>query len=430
MHQGNFDLTLDELSKIEGHATLTLKVREGKVVDLRFSIAEFKRFYTQAIRGKDLKAIPSMVSRICGTCSNAHLLCAIKALENSQKIEVTEQTKTLRRLIMNGLMIRDHALHLYVFALPDLFKKDSLLDFDENNAAEHELLHDTFSVKGAGNRLSTWAGGRSVHAPYPVIGGFSVLPKNEEIPGIISELEKTRPQVLKLIKIFAESSFEQVEEMNFVSLKDQNYNFLEGCIGSLKTPDVCEYDYGRHLDLKIIPYSQAAGYTFAGEVFMVGALARINLNKDKLPLSTIGDTQLILSRFPSKNIYDNNLAQALEILTCIDDSLEILRKFQVVAEPSISFSVKAGIGTGVIEAPRGTLYYKLEVGEDGKIKNGQIVVPTGQNQILIEKTLLHFIEKNITLEEKDLAFELEKIVRAFDPCMSCASHFLKIKRIK
>ena len=180
MHQGNFDLTLDELSKIEGHATLTLKVRDGRVADLQFKIAEFKRFYTQAIRGKNIASIPSMVSRICGTCSNSHLRCAIEAIEKSQGVEVSEQPRLLRRLLINGLMIRDHGLHLYVFSLPDLYKKDSLLDFDENNPEEHELLHDAFAVKGAGNKLGVWAGGRSVHAPYLVIGGFSILPKPEE----------------------------------------------------------------------------------------------------------------------------------------------------------------------------------------------------------------------------------------------------------
>jgi len=406
---------------------LTIKVQNGRVADLKFSIAEFKRFYTQAIRGKDINAVPSMVSRICGTCSNAHLLCAIEAIEKSQKLEVTEQTKVLKRLLMNGLIIRDHGLHLYVFSLPDIYKKDSLLDFDEDNPEEHELLHDAFAVKGAGNLLGVWAGGRSVHAPYPAIGGFSVLPKQEEIVKVVAELEKARPKVLKLIQIFADSAFKQEEDVNFVALKNSSYDFLEGCIGNFKSPDICEFDYGKHLDLTIIPYSQAAGYTFNKEVFMVGALARVNISKDKLHPSTIRDCQTVLSRFPSKNVFDNNLAQAIEILHSIDDSIEILKKIKIVKESPFKIIPKKGVGTGVIEAPRGTLYYKMEVGDDGKVTRGQIVVPTGQNQILIEKTILHFVERNLHLSKEDLAFELEKIIRAYDPCMSCASHFLKIK---
>src|SRR3989344_2760480 len=138
MHQGNFDLTLDQITKIEGHASLRLKVQDGNITECKFSIPEYKRFYTQAVRKKPITAIPQMVARICGTCSNAHLLCSIKAIEASQGIIPSEQTKTLRRILINGLMIRAHGLLLFVFPLPDFYKRDSLFDFDKNNSEEHE----------------------------------------------------------------------------------------------------------------------------------------------------------------------------------------------------------------------------------------------------------------------------------------------------
>ncbi|MBI4129735.1 nickel-dependent hydrogenase large subunit, partial [Candidatus Roizmanbacteria bacterium] len=289
MHQGSLDLTLDQITKIEGHATLALKVREGKVASLEFSIAEFKRFYTKAVRGKSIIATPQLVARICGTCSNAHLLCSIKAIEASQGIVVSEQTRLLRQLLNHGLIIRDHGLHLYLFALPDLYNRDSLLSFDENNPEEHELIHDAFAVKESGNQLSIWAGGRSVHAPMPTLGGFLKLPQEGGQQALIAKLQEIRPRVLKLINIFSDCPFEQKEQFSFSGLQGENYDYLEGNIVASDGTRISARDYGGHLERVVIPYSQAAGYRFKGSVFMVGALARINLSKDQLHGNTKRD---------------------------------------------------------------------------------------------------------------------------------------------
>lgn len=429
MHQGNFDLSLEEISKIEGHAAVNLKVREGKVSELKFQIAEYKRFYTQAIEGKDIRAIPQQVARICGTCSNAHLLCAIKAIEKALEIIPSPQTQVLRRLLNNGLIIRDHGLHLCVFALPDLLGKDSFLDLDENNPVEHQLLHDAFDIKRAGNKLGIFAGGRSVHAPFPVLGGFSKLPDPSEIAELRETLRQARERALALVDTFKNNPFRQEEDFESVALVgEKNFDFLQGFIKrSDQTEPIAEKDYGQYLTHTVIPYSQASGYKFDGRVFMVGALARINLAKDKLHPKTKADLKSVLELFPSKNIFDNNLAQAIEIVHCLDDSLEILESLAIKPETPVPFTPKAAVGTAAIEAPRGTLFYRLEITADGKIKKGKIVVPTGQNQISIENSLRNFVEKNLQLEQSQLALEMEKIIRAYDPCMSCASHFLKVK---
>src|SRR3990172_4735293 len=187
MHDPNFDfdIKLDEISKIEGAASLEIKVRNKKIEDLKFSISEWKRFYTQAIQGKPVQAVPQLVARICGTCSNAHLLCSIKAIENAFNISVSSQTALLRQLLHFGLLIRDHALHLYVFALPDIYDKNSILDFDEADPVQKQLLEDTFAVKEVGNQLSIVVGGRSVHAPNPTLGGFFKYPLLEDLKNLI-----------------------------------------------------------------------------------------------------------------------------------------------------------------------------------------------------------------------------------------------------
>ncbi|MBI2617587.1 nickel-dependent hydrogenase large subunit [Candidatus Gottesmanbacteria bacterium] len=423
------DLTIADISKIEGKASCDIKVREGNVEEVKFTIAEYKRFYTQAIRGKDVVALPQLTARICGTCSNAHLLCAIKAVENALKLQPTLQTILLRKLLNFGLIIRDHGLHLYVFVLPDIFGKDSILDFDVQNSLEHKYLDDTFAVKAAGNNLSIVVGGRSVHAPFATVGGFTRLPLHEELQKSLAELQATRPRILDLIKLFFEKDTTLIiDDLDFAAVVDSEYSFLYGNLIRSDGESVDSEKYGEYLEHVVIPYSHASGYRFDGNVYMVGALARLNLAKQYLHPKTKESTKKYLEVFPSKNIFHNNLAQAIEILHAVDSSIDILKNLRVLPEKPLPIKRQEGTGIGVIEAPRGALYYKLEVDASGKIKTGRIVVPTGQNQISIEGSIRKFLEKNIAnIDSKEkIEYEVERIVRAYDPCMSCASHFLKI----
>ncbi len=440
----NFDINLEEISKIEGAASLEVKIRNNKIEDLKFSISEWKRFYTQAIKGKPAMAIPQLVARICGTCSNAHLLAAIEAVEDAFNITPSPQTMLLRKLLYYGLIIRDHALHLYVFSLPDLFGKDSILDFDENDPLQHELLDDTFSVKEIGNQLSIIVGGRSVHAPMPTVGGFLKLPELAKIKNLKIDLETIRPKILKLIQIYLKAKDNQVlkSPMRFAGLYSNDFSFLEGEIKSCTTSNlndtlttckiIPEKDLGKYLDGIIIPYSHARGFKFAGDLMMVGALARLNISKDTLNSKTKNSISDVLKIFPSANIFHNNLAQTVEILHAIDASIEIidgLTEIKPETPLKIDLATKKNVGIGVIEAPRGTLYYELEINADSTVKKGEIIVPTGQNQILMERAIYELIEDQLikNVDKEQIIAQVENLIRAFDPCMSCAAHFLKVK---
>lgn len=427
----NFDINLAEISKIEGAASLELKVRDKKIEDLKFSISEWKRFYTQAIRGKPIQAVPQLVDRICGTCSNAHLLCSIEAVEKAFKIKPSKQTMLLRKLLYYGLIIRDHGLHLYIFALPDIFKKNSILDFDEGDRRQKKLLDDAFSVKQVGNQLSIVVGGRAVHAPYPTIGGFLSLPKIEEIKKLRPQLLKTRAKVLTLIEVFAEAPFHftLASPLTFAGLSSSDFSFLEGVIKTSDRKTIEEKDLGRHLEMVIIPYSQARGFKFDGDFLMVGALARLNVGEEYLHQRTKQSASACLKFFPSNNIFNNNLAQAIEMLHAIDSSIDIIDGLNSIKEEKpVKFEPFKSQGVGVIEAPRGTLYHHYFIDEQGVIEKGEIIVPTGQNQIVMERGIYELVEKLLTLDTpKDvIELEIEKLIRAFDPCMSCAAHFLKV----
>ncbi len=424
----SFDISIENLTKMEGHANLDVRVRDGTVTGVEFEITENQRFYEQAVRGQPITTAPQLMSRICGTCSIAHLTCCIEAIENAVGIVPSEQSLAMKKLSMYGLMIRDHALHLYFFSLPDLIGKDSILDFDEKNVKEHKFLHDSFDVKRAGNMLSTLIAGKAVHAPYPTVGGFLHVPDEEGIVKTAKELKRVRPAVIDLINLFYEWNERFERETDFVALATGDYSFIDGEIRSSKGATVKEKDYPDHLINVVIPYSQAPGFEFEGEEYMVGALARMNLNKDRLNAGTKNSIPDVLKAFPSNNIFYNNLAQAIEILHSIDNSVDVLENMKFAKEELQKPALKDdSTGVGVIEAPRGTLYYKLTVGKSGAIKKANVIVPTAQNQINIEKDIAKLVQDNVDLPRNKIEFELEKLIRAYDPCMSCASHFLKVR---
>ena len=425
MHE--FEIRINELSKIEGHANLDIKVKDGTVEEAKLKISENKRFFSQAVRGTNFKNVHQMVSRICGTCSMAHLTCCIKAVENAVGVTPSEQTVILRKLAMYGSMIRDHAMHLYIFCLPDMVGKDSIMDFDESQT---ELVKQAFQVKGAGNNLAKLIGGKAVHAPYPQIGGFAAFPEKEKTKKLIDELKSVREHVIKLIDIFYNCNFDFRRKTRFIALSNDDYNFIEGLLCSSDGLCILERDFWDHLNRVVIPYSQATGFEFEGREYTVGSLARMNINRENLHKETQKDAGKYLSVFPSENIFHNNLAQEIEILHSIDHSIELLETKDFKEEPTPEVKPREGDGIGVIEAPRGTLYYLISIKNDGKVRYANLVIPTAQNQISIEKDIKKLVQDNLEKGKEYLEFEIEKLIRAYDPCMSCAAHFLKVKWIR
>jgi coenzyme F420-reducing hydrogenase alpha subunit len=432
MHSG--DITLESITKIEGNAGLKVTVQDGQVSDLKFIISDYRRFYTQAVKGKPMITVPSFLSRICGTCSVSHLFAALEAVERSQGIINTEQTMTLRRLGYDALMIRDHALHLYFFCMPDALGIDSILDIpDDANDYGHQLLHDSFDIKQLGTDLSNAILGAAIHAPLPTVGGFLRLPDPSKFPELIDRLENIRPAVLRGIKLFYDWKVELKRNSDYMCLRnDARYDYIEGDVINTNGRRVPEAQFHDFLKSVVIPYSQAEGYVFSDshEDYLVGSLARINLNMDLLHPRTKADAAPFMGFFPSNNVYDNDLAQAIEILQAVDDAIDILKTIQIKDEKPVTKPPQAGTGVGVIEAPRGILYHMAKVNERGIIEDYDVIVPTAQNQINIENDLKKFFNENIDRDQNELKIDAEKIIRAYDPCMSCATNFLKIEWVK
>lgn len=426
MHHSSLDLTVSELSKVEGAASLFLHIENDRVVSCRLAIDQMQRFFTQAIRGKPFPSVPHLVARICGTCSNAHLLAGIKTIETALNVTPSEQTLLLRNLLHNALMIRDHGLHLYVFVLPDVFGKDSILDFDEHEPREHQLLDDCFAVKEAGNRMGVVVGGRSVHAPMPFVGGFRMIPKKENLIALLPVLKDARTRILRLVELFSKQKERVTVDSLFIGLS-QSPSWLDGATRASDDISYTPESYRKALTAVEVPYSQASSYTLNGKPVTSGALARVNLSAQSLHPDTRRDTKSVLSRFPTTNIFDNNLAQAIEMLHAIDSSVDLIADYQARQEPLMDIPPHAGTGRAVIEAPRGLLYHEYEIDDQGKIIHADIIVPTAVNHGNMERAVAAYVNDHMDRPKEVLEREIESVVRAFDPCMACATHFLKIK---
>lgn len=425
MHK-DFEINLHNISKIEGHTHLDVVVKKGKAVSAKLKISENKRFYSNAVIGMPYQQAPSRVSRICGTCSPAHLSCACEALENALDFNITEQTRILRELLLIGNLIRDHAMHLYFFCLPDIIGKDSVLDFETEE--EKELIHKALHVKEAGNNLCTVVGGRAVHPTFENVGSFLKIPDSNDVKKIVEELKNCRGYAVEFCGLFFKKDLVFERETNFVALCGKNYSLAEGVIKTSSGRIIKDNDFLEHVERVVLPYSTAAAFEFDFCDYMVGALARVNLNKNELHKNTKKDCAKYLEFFPSNNLFYNNLAQAIEIVHCIDKAIELLsHDFKNEKTPEIKIK-KANRGVGTIEAPRGTLFYTMDIDNLGVVRNSEIIIPTSQNIINMEDAIVDFVNQELDNKssKEEITRKVERLIRAYDPCMSCATHFLKI----
>lgn len=426
MHKGSFDITLDSISKIEGHASLDVHIHNGEVANVRLKVSENMRFFKEAVRGKRFSSAHQLVSRICGTCSTAHLMGSIECIENIFNVPRSEQTIALKHLTMNGLQIRDHAMHLFFFCLPDLFGKDSVLDFKSD--AEKRLLHKALHVKEVGGSIGNIVAGRTVHPPNPTIGGFIRAPKKEEVAALIRAIRAERENAIGFVDLFYDWGKALERKTKYVATRHTFYNFWEGELCDSLGRCIPSVTFTEYLHKVVIPYSQAEGFLYKGDTYMVGALARMNIGRDTLHRDTKRDLGKHISAFPSNNIFHNNLAQAIEIVHAMDHSLELLEAMEFRDEKPPVVEPKEAGGTSIVEAPRGTLYYYLEFDGSGNVALADLVIPTAQNHIMMEKDTGLLVQQCLDndMPRQQIERELETLIRAYDPCMSCATNFLQV----
>lgn len=424
MHKtGHF--SIKEITKVEGHANLDVEMKDGKVEKCELQIYEGQRFFEQMLIGRHYSQLPLIVSRICGFCSISHLNTAIEAVEKAFSVKPSDQTLLLRELATNAEFIKSHALHLMLLALPDYLHKESVLHFDKE---EHRYIHWALDLKKVGSDIIKALGGRVYQTVNIRPSGFTLLPKQAELQKLLAELRNARKTAIAVIELFDsfKEKFPFERKTEYVGLVGSKYCLLCGQIHCSDGTTIKEEDYLNHVKEFVVPYSTAKEASFNNMEYQVGAQARINLNQRELCDAAREKIKELSLRFPSHRIYYNNIAQAIELLQCIEASIETIQLLQLRKEPLAQIKPKEAEGVGVTEAPRGILYHCYSFDSKGSVKKANIVVPTLQNSRNIQSDLKQFIPSLLELPQEKANLEIEKLIRAYDPCISCATHFLKV----
>jgi len=409
------------VTQIEGHGRVYFDIKDGKV-DVRLEIQEGSRLFESLLRGRRADEVPQMSSRICGVCPVPHNLAAVQALENGMGIEVSEQTKMLRRLMISSQMIVSHALHLYVLAAAEYLGVNGV---SELYAKFPEAVKRCVRIRRVGNRGIEIVGGRAVHPINSIPGGFAKLPSKKDLKNLAKDFRTVLDDCVETFNLFAGLKYPEFERATeYLAIDDgKHYPAYSGRLVTNRGLNVEAKEYRSHITEVFKPYSTTKFCLIKGHGFHVGAIARVNLFKDRLnPIAK----ELLEScplKFPSDNPFHNNLAQALEIVHYAEEAIKIAEELSVtLKDEERQRQTKAGTGVGVVEAPRGTLIHEYTVDENGVVKEANLIIPTGMNTTNIEEDLYTILTANIDKPKEHLKRLAEMLFRAYDPCLSCSTH--------
>jgi coenzyme F420-reducing hydrogenase alpha subunit len=414
------------LARVEGEGALDLRIEQGDIAELRLRIFEPPRFFEKFLEGRHYTEIPDMVARICGICPVAYQVTAAQALEELFGVELDPWARAMRRVFYCGEWIQSHSLHIHLLAAPDFFGCGSAIELAR--IAPDEVRRG-LRIQGLGNELMDLFGARSVHPVGVRIGGFHAAPSLARIRDMREKLRTALPEAEALVRWAAGIPVPQ-DDQAFVSVATQHpadYAIERGEIGTSDGLRIGADAFDAHFAERHEPHSTALFSTCHGQPYLVGPLARLNLNHDRLPktiqalLTDIGFT------LPGRNLFQSLLARAVEILLALHEALRLLEDYRMPDSPWVPVTPRAGIATGCTEAPRGLLWHRYEMDDAGCVVNARIVPPTSQNQGRIEEDLRLSL-LNLGLDHPDDALRLhcEKVIRNYDPCISCATHFLRM----
>ncbi|WP_415902177.1 Ni/Fe hydrogenase subunit alpha [Neptuniibacter sp. QD29_5] len=425
MTERKIQIDVPSLARVEGEGALHLKIEQGKLQHLQFKIYEPPRFFEKFLEGRHFSEVPDIVARICGICPVAYQVSAVNALESLFQVQLTPWIMDMRRLLYLGEWLQSHGLHIHLLALPDYFGHNSALELAGEFPDE---VRRGFAIQDAGNRIMRFLGGRSVHPVGIKVGGFHKAPTVAEALEIKQSLQEILPQAVAMVEWLAEVEIpDHRQAFNSVSLTANGYPLGEGCLVSSSGLDITEDEYETYFVESQSPHSTALWSHLNGQDYLVGPLARINLNHQQLPDFLQKLLLKLGNPFPSQNMFHSMLARGVEICFALDEAIRLLGKYESPERGAVEVSPQAGIGYGWSEAPRGLLWHRYIVDKAGLIVEAKIVPPTSQNQARIEQDLFYSLSE-FGLDQPDdlLRLHSEKVIRNYDPCISCATHFLKL----
>ena len=420
------EISVEYLARVEGEGSMLVKVENDKIEHVEFSIFEPPRFFEAFMRGRPHTEAPDITARICGICPVAYQMSSVDAMENAFGMTVDGQLRELRRLLYCGEWIESHALHIYLLHAPDFLGYESGIHM----AADHrEVVEQGLRLKKAGNTIVSLVGGREIHPINVRVGGFYRVPTKKELEALIPELEWAKEAAIATVRFVSGFTFPDADlDYEFVSLSHPDeYPFIGGRIVSSKGLDIPIAEYNDYFLEEHVERSNALHSQIRERgAYHVGPLARYNLNFEKLtPLDQELAHEVGLGAVVT-NPFKSIVVRAVEVLYAVEESLRIIDQYEEPSEPYVDYTATESEGHGASEAPRGMLYHRYRVNADGRVADAQIVPPTSQNQLTIERDLRFVLEEHLDLPDDELSWVLEQSIRNYDPCISCATHFLDL----
>ncbi len=420
-------IKVDYLARVEGEGALYVKMSGDQVTDVKFRIFEPPRFFEAFLRGRAYSEAPDITARICGICPVAYQMSAVHAMEHAFGISVEGQLRALRRLLYCGEWIESHTLHVYMLHAPDFLGYPDAIRMAQDYP---DLVKRALQMKKAGNAIVSFIGGREIHPVNVRVGGFYKVPKKQEFGPLVEQLKWGRDTALETVRWVAQLPFPDFEQdYEFVALWHPNeYPFNEGVLVSNRGLNIPVKEYEDHFVEEHVPYSNALHSVLKdrGSPYFVGPLARYNLNFDQLsPLAREAARAAGLGS-ACRNPFQSIIVRSVEILYAFDEALRIIEEYEQPESPALRVRPVAATGCACTEAPRGILYHRYRIDDGGTIRDAKIIPPTSQNQKVIEHDLWRYVERYKDAPEEQLTWQCEQAIRNYDPCISCATHFLKL----
>jgi sulfhydrogenase subunit alpha len=429
----NVEVNVHHVTRVEGHGNINVSIKNGIVEKCQWSIPEAPRFFEAMVVGRSWSELHHITSRICGICSIGHALASLKATEAALGITISEQDLKLRKLALHAENLQSHLLHLGFLVLPDLLNVGSVIPLASTNLAEVKIV---LQLHRTANEMSNLICGRTTHPQRLIPGGFSKIPSIRELVALRKKLQDSIPNIEAVARLFKDLSIKlpQFErETEFIALTDPTeYALYDGQLASSDTGTASPKEYLAFTNEYVVPQSTAKWAKHARESYMVGALARFNINYKKLSPMAQKTAEMFNLTPMCYNPFMNNIAQLVEVVHSVEDSIRLISELEAAGlkvQPDYNkpeIKVKAGNGVGAVEVPRGILFHDYRYNEKGICTKANCIIPTNQNHGNISLDMKALLPQIIGKPQSEIELALEMLVRAYDPCISCSTHVVKV----
>lgn len=439
------DIRVDvhHIARVEGHGNILVDVKSGELKEVKLEIVESPRFFEAMLVNRRFSEAVHITSRICGICAISHTNASLKAIEDALGIKPTWQTETLRRILTAAEIIDSHTLHYFFLAAPDFVGAPSVIPLASTSP---DVVKTAIRFKKLAHDICDTIAGRHTHPISMVVDGFTnLITENqmlELLPKIKEVLENDIP---KTVEFFSKLKIPQLERKtdNVCLTHPDEYAFYDGMIKSSETGEYKHRDYKLKIAEHVVDHSTAKHAFGPVKPYMVGALSRFNNNSDQLMPRAKEVAEKLELQAPSYNPYQITLAQIVESVHCLESAIELIEellsqgiKDEREERPPIAGwatklpQIKKSWGVGVVEAPRGLLVHEYKFNDDGLIESANCIIPTAQNLDNIEADMSKLVPEILDRPREEITLLLEMLVRAYDPCISCSTHMLKVDFIE